>query len=58
MNRNMEGLHELERLWAEAGVRQIDTLYYEGGRHEMLNETNREQVTADIIGWMDEVVGG
>ena len=58
VNRNMEGLHELERLWAEAGVRQIDTLYYAGGRHEMLNETNREQVTADIIGWMDEVVGG
>lgn len=58
VNRDMEGLRELEQLWGDAGVQQIDTLYYEGGRHEMLNETNRDEVTADIINWMDEVVGG
>lgn len=56
INRDLEGLHELERLWHEAGVRRIDTLYYPGGRHEMLNETNRDQVTADITGWLDSVL--
>jgi alpha-beta hydrolase superfamily lysophospholipase len=27
--------------------------FYPGGRHEMLNETNRDEVTADVIGWFD-----
>ena len=25
---------------------------YEGARHELLNETNRDEVTADIISWL------
>ncbi len=29
---------------------------YTGGRHEILNETNRDEVTQDIIGWMNKVV--
>lgn len=33
------------------------TLYPEG-RHEMLNETNRDEVTADVIGWVDGHVLG
>ena len=56
INRNMDGLYELQRLWNEAGVKRIDTLYYKDGRHEMLNETNRDEVTADVIGWLDRVV--
>jgi alpha-beta hydrolase superfamily lysophospholipase len=55
INRNLEGLHLLEKRYREAGVQSIDKLYYEGGRHEMLNETNRDEVTADIIGWLDRV---
>lgn len=57
INRNLEGLRLLERRWHEAGVRRIDTLYYEGGRHEMLNETNRDEVTRDIIAWLEGVIG-
>jgi len=57
INQKLEGLHLLERRWREAGVQHIDKLYYEGGRHEMLNETNRDQVMSDIIGWLDSVVG-
>jgi alpha-beta hydrolase superfamily lysophospholipase len=52
INRNLDGLHTLERWWRTAGVRQIDKLYYKDGRHEMLNETNRDDVTRDIIGWI------
>jgi alpha-beta hydrolase superfamily lysophospholipase len=26
---------------------------YEGGRHEMFNETNRDEVVADLISWLD-----
>lgn len=56
VNRDMEGLYELQRLWNEAGLKRIDTLYYKDGRHEMLNETNRDEVTADVIAWLDGVV--
>ena len=52
VNRKLEGLDLLEERWRAAGLRHIDTAYYRGGRHEMLNETNRDEVTADIIRWI------
>jgi alpha-beta hydrolase superfamily lysophospholipase len=30
----------------------VDLRLYQGARHELLNETNRDQVTADIIKWI------
>ena len=30
----------------------VDCKIYEGARHELLNETNRDEVTADIIAWL------
>lgn len=30
----------------------VDVALYEGARHELLNETNRDQVTADIVHWL------
>ena len=56
INRNLVGLNRLEERWRAAGVLRIDTLYYAGGRHEMLNETNRDEVTADIIAWLRGVL--
>ena len=29
---------------------------YEGARHELVNETVREVVTADVIAWLDDVI--
>lgn len=37
---------------ADAGV-PTDLRLYEGARHELLNETNRDEVTADVIAWFD-----
>lgn len=31
----------------------VTTRFYPGGRHEMVNETNRDEVVADLIGWLD-----
>jgi alpha-beta hydrolase superfamily lysophospholipase len=28
---------------------------YPDGRHEMLNETNREEVTADWLAWIGQI---
>ena len=52
LNRSLEGLRLLERRWRSAGVKRIDTQYYAGGRHEMLNEINRDEVTRDVIAWL------
>lgn len=41
-----------EALGAGPVTRQI----YAGARHELLNETNRDQVTADVIAWLDDVI--
>jgi alpha-beta hydrolase superfamily lysophospholipase len=29
-----------------------------GARHEILNETNRDQVIAELTSWLDRVVSG
>lgn len=40
-----------------AGVTDVTTRLYPQGRHEMLNETNRDEVTADILSFLDRTVG-
>lgn len=42
---------DLARRLAAVGVETTLTLY-EGARHEILNETDRNEVTADIIDWL------
>jgi alpha-beta hydrolase superfamily lysophospholipase len=39
-----------------AGLGRVDHRVYPGGRHEMFNETSREEVTADLIAWLDGAV--
>ena len=40
-----------------AGVKDVTVKLYPGARHETLNETNRDEVTADLIAWLDRVTG-
>jgi alpha-beta hydrolase superfamily lysophospholipase len=28
--------------------------FYLGARHEVLNETNRDEVMADVVDWLDD----
>jgi alpha-beta hydrolase superfamily lysophospholipase len=35
------------------GVSDVTYLGYEGGRHELFNETNRDEVLADLVAWLD-----
>ena len=48
----MKDINRLLKKYRDHGL-QVDTQFYEGGRHEMLNETNREQVIDDVIRWLD-----
>ena len=36
----------------KAGVRDVTLTLYPGARHELLNETNRDEVTADVLAWV------
>lgn len=38
------------------GVRDLTLKLYPNGRHEMLNETNRQQVMEDLLGWLERHV--
>lgn len=38
------------------GLTCLETRYCPGARHELLNETNRDQVTAGVLGWVGENV--
>jgi len=52
LNRQLQGLLRLRELWRAAGVEQIDSFFYAGGRHEMLHETNRDEVIRDLLRWI------
>ncbi len=40
------------------GFTKLTTRIYAGARHETLNETNRDEVTRDLIAWLDGAVRG
>jgi alpha-beta hydrolase superfamily lysophospholipase len=46
----------LEQRLRDAGLR-VTAHYYPEARHELLNETNRDEVQADVVAWLDGVVG-
>ncbi|ROP64964.1 alpha-beta hydrolase superfamily lysophospholipase [Curtobacterium sp. PhB130] len=39
------------------GLSDVTVRVYEGARHEVYNETNRDEVVADLVGWLGRVVG-
>ena len=41
-----------------SGFTRLTTRLYPGARHEMLNETNRDEVTRDFIAWLDGIEFG
>jgi alpha-beta hydrolase superfamily lysophospholipase len=54
---NGKGMKRLQAAYRRAGIIDVRLTLYPGGRHEMLNDTNRDKVTADLIAWCDEIVG-
>jgi len=45
-------LETLAAKWRDQGKKNLTLKIYDGGRHEMLNETNRDEVTADLLAWI------
>lgn len=56
VNGDLARLTPLVERYRAAGVRDITTDYYPGGRHEMLNETNRGEVAANLLRFVERVI--
>jgi alpha-beta hydrolase superfamily lysophospholipase len=45
---------KLGEAYINAGQDDVTVTVYPGGRHEMFNETNKEEVFDDVISWISE----
>lgn len=48
------GVKRVYEMYKEVGIKEISMKLYEGDRHEILNETDKEIVFADIYHWIQE----
>lgn len=46
----------LAERYRQAGLRDVEVTLYPGARHEVLNETNRDEVTADVVAFLDRTL--
>ena len=51
-----KGVRRLLQGFADAGLSQVSSCFYDDARHELVNETNREKVTQDLIDWISSVI--
>ncbi|WP_068615550.1 alpha/beta hydrolase [Paenibacillus tuaregi] len=49
-----DGVRLLHRRYQELGLQDVECRLYPGARHEILNEINRDEVTAHLIDWMNQ----
>ncbi len=51
-----KGVKHAYQSFLDMGMKRVELKLYENDRHELLNEMDREQVYADIYGWMMSVL--
>jgi len=49
-------IEQLLEAYRSAGIENLQHHFYPNGRHESLNEVNRDEVTRDLIDWLNSVV--
>ena len=47
------GVPKVAEQFRQAGLRDVTVKLYPGGRHEMFNETNAQEVCADLLAWLN-----
>ena len=52
------GVEQVAREMRDAGMEHVEVRLYPGGRHEILNETNRDEVVRDVIIFAEQCLGG
>jgi alpha-beta hydrolase superfamily lysophospholipase len=51
---NTKGVNQVYNSLKNAGIGDLTLKFYEDGRHESLNEINRDEVFRDVIAWLDK----
>lgn len=56
VGKNGKGVRAVHKMYEKVGIKDLTLKLYPDGRHEMLNETNRKDVFADVIKWLNDHV--
>lgn len=48
-----KGVRKVEGMFRSAGCKDVTVKLYPGGRHEMFNEINRQEVFDDLLAWIE-----
>lgn len=57
VNGQLALINPLADRYREAGLADVTLRVYPGARHEVLNETNRDEIVADLTAWLDRALG-
>lgn len=52
------GVEKVAGFFRQAGCRDLTVKLYPGARHELLNETNRQEVFSDLLSWLEARLPG
>lgn len=52
-----KGVRQSAAAFRKAGMTDVSVRIYPLGRHEILNEINREEIYEDVVQWIDQVIG-
>ena len=55
VNGQLALVHALVERYRAAGLTDVELRAYPGARHELFNETHRDEVEADLLAWLDRV---
>ncbi len=53
VNNSLAGIRKLQAALETAGMESVTCRVYPQARHELLNETNRDEITKDLLAWLD-----
>jgi alpha-beta hydrolase superfamily lysophospholipase len=56
LNQKLEWLKPVASRYRAAGIKEVAEKYYPGARHEVLNETNRDEVMGDLLAWIEQKI--
>ena len=56
LNQKLEWLKPVAERYRAAGIKHVSEKYYPDARHEVLNETNRDEVMRDLLIWIQKTV--
>ncbi|MBP7735347.1 MAG: lysophospholipase [Spirochaetes bacterium] len=51
---NTRGVLQVYNSLVKSGIGEVTYKFYEGARHETLNELNRDEVFSDVIAWLNQ----